>query len=50
MAGVGLDFSPQLIDENAQVFGFFSVVRSPDGLQEAAMRLSLAGIRDELTQ
>jgi hypothetical protein len=50
MAGVGLDFPPQLIDKNAQVFGFFPVVGSPDGLQEAAVRLRLAGIRNELAQ
>ena len=50
MAGVGLDFSPQLIDENAQVLGFFSVIGSPDGLQEAAVRLSFAGIGNELAQ
>ena len=32
---VRLDFFPQLVDEYAQVFGFFSVVRPPDGLQQA---------------
>jgi hypothetical protein len=50
MAWVGLDFSSQLIDENTQVFGFFPIVRSPDGLQQAAMRLGFARIRNELAQ
>ena len=46
MAGIGLDFFSQLVDENAQVFGFFPVVGSPDGLQQAAVRLGFTRIRD----
>src|SRR3984885_12292756 len=48
MTRVGFDFAAQLIDEDAQVFGFFSVVGSPNGWQEAAVGLRLAGIGNQL--
>ena len=44
MAWVGLDFFSQLVDEDAQVFGFFPVVGSPDSLQQAAVGLGFACI------
>src|SRR5579862_5246800 len=42
---IGLYFFSQLIDDDAQQIGFVAVVRSPNGLQEAAMgdRASAAG-------
>ena len=50
VARVGLDFFSQLIDEHAQIFGFFAVIRAPDGLQQAAVTERFALIRNELAQ
>ena len=47
---IGLDFLPQLIDEDAQIFRFFPVVRTPDSLQQAPMAESFSLIRDEMTE
>ena len=38
---IRLDFFSQLIDEDAQIFGFVAVVGAPDGLQQAAVPRAL---------
>src|SRR5215472_15077504 len=48
VSGVLFDFLPELVYYNAQVFGFFGVVRAPNGLQKPFMckRLSLLHNQD----
>src|SRR5580658_8756678 len=44
---IGLDFFAKLVDEHAQVFHLVAIVRSPDGLQQPAMRDGDIRIRHE---
>ena len=50
VARVGLDFFSQLIDEDAQVFGFLSVVRTPNSLQQTAVAQGLSLLGDEMAE
>src|ERR1700691_134282 len=50
MLGVWLYFFPELIDEHAQIFGFFAIVRSPDGLQQTAVPLCFSLVGDQMAQ
>ena len=50
VAWIGLDFLPQLVDEHAQIFGLFAVVRPPDGLQQPPMRQRLSLIGHQMSQ
>ena len=44
---VGFDLFAELVDDNAEVFGFFAVVGTPDGLQEATVCQGFAFVGDE---
>ncbi len=33
LGGVGFEFFAELVDDDAEIFGFFAVVGAPDGLQ-----------------
>src|ERR1700722_12311721 len=50
LGGVGFQFFAKLVNDYAEVFGFFAVVRSPDGLQEATMRQRLALIGNQVLE
>ena len=47
LGGVGFDFFSELVDDDAEVFGFFAVVGAPDGLENAAVGEWFALIGDE---
>ena len=42
MTGIGFDFLAKLVDEDAEVFGFLTVIWPPDPLGEAAMAPRIA--------
>src|SRR5579875_603202 len=50
MSGVTLKLLAQPIDVYTQVLGFTSVLRTPDALQQHAMRDDLARVSDQLLQ
>jgi len=47
---IGFDFFSQLIDEDPQILRFFTVVRSPNSLQQAPMTESNSLVRDEMAE
>src|ERR1700722_1061620 len=47
---IGLDLLPQLVDEDAQVFGFVAIIGAPHGLQEPPVRLRFSGVRNQLAE
>ena len=36
--GIGFEFFAELVDDDAEVFGFFAVVWAPNGLEETTVR------------
>ena len=47
VAGIRLDFLAQLIDEHAQVFRLFAVIRPPYGLQQSPVRHGFSFVADQ---
>ena len=50
MRWIRFNLFSQLIDHHSQILRFLTVVRSPDGLQNSAMRQRLALIRNQMFQ
>ena len=48
LGGVGFEFFAELVDYDAEIFGFFAVVGAPDSLEQAAVREGLALTGDEV--
>src|SRR5215813_1981286 len=47
---IGLDFFSQSIDEDSQVLNFITIVGTPHGLQQLAMRNSPVAVQHQVTQ
>ena len=50
LRGLRFDFLPELIHNDAQMVDLITVIRTPDRLEQLAMRNDFVGMRDQISQ